>query len=267
MVKFISLGSGSSGNAYYIETEDSALLIDMGIGIRNCKKYFRDYGLNFGLVRAILVTHYHTDHIKAVGALSQQFQFNVCTSQLVHEGMDRNFMMSKKVPKELRYTAIHHKSFQVGSFTVTAFPVPHDTKENNGYFISIGDVHFCLITDAGRITDEMLPYIQRANHLVIEANYDAQLLAKGPYPLRLQQRISNGNGHLCNDITAQVLSENLSPTIRHIWLCHLSEDNNRPHIAEETISKAVKASLPLLSEQIIIEALPRKQPSKPFFLE
>lgn len=267
MVRFISLGSGSSGNAYYLESADTALLIDMGIGIRTCKKYFRDYGLNFGMVRALLVTHYHTDHVKAVGALSQLFHFTVCSSQLVHEGMDRNFMMSKKVPQELRYRITHHESFQVGSFTITPFPVPHDTSENNGYFITHGNIRFCLITDAGHITSEMLPYIREANYLVIEANYDKELLATGPYPPYLQKRISGGNGHLCNDITADTLSKNLSADAKHVWLCHLSEENNRPNIAKETITKALKEAGYGIEETLHVETLRRKEPSGFYLLD
>lgn len=266
MIKFISLGSGSSGNAYYLQGATSALLIDMGIGIRNCKKYFRDYGLNFGLIKALLITHYHTDHIKSAGALCQQFRFPVFTSKLIHEGMDRNFMMSKKVPQELRQTFQHHQPFTIGDFTITPFTVPHDTTENNGYFICSGNVRFCLVTDAGCITEEMLPYIQKASHLVIEANYDAELLRTGPYPYYLQQRISSGRGHLCNDVTAQALATHLSPTAQRVWLCHLSEDNNRPEVAEQTICTALTTAGFDTTEKPLVEALPRKRPSAFFEL-
>lgn len=261
MVKFISLSSGSSGNAYYLESENTALLIDMGIGIRNCKKFFRDYGLNFGLIEALLVTHYHTDHIKSAGALCQQFRFPVFTSPLVHEGMERNFMMSKKIPQELKHTFIHHRSFTIGDFSITAFPVPHDTTENNGYFIACGEMRFCLITDAGSITEEMLPYIQQANYLVIEANYDAEMLCKGPYPVYLQQRISSGRGHLCNDITATTLANHLSREAQHVWLCHLSQDNNLPELAQQTIIQALTEAGFETTAKIRVDSLPRKHPS------
>lgn len=102
-MKFICLGSGSSGNCYYINADGYGIIIDMGIGLRGLKKHFRDYGLNMGQINSILVTHDHTDHVKSVGALSLEFHVPVYTSQEVHNGMDRNCLMTKKSsPKRKR---------------------------------------------------------------------------------------------------------------------------------------------------------------------
>ena len=220
-MQFICFGSGSSGNCYYLESRGEAILIDLGIGIRAFKKHMRDYGLTIPKIKAVIVTHDHTDHIKAVGPLSIEFRIPVYASMPVHEGIVRNRFMTKKIPEDLQRCTLLHTPFEVGNFRITPFAVPHDATDNNGYFIELiepeetnttdlfapqggdGRPTFCLITDAGQFTETMIPYVQRARYLVIEANYDRELLDNGPYPLYLRKRISGGRGHMDNRLTAE----------------------------------------------------------------
>lgn len=254
-MKFICFGSGSSGNCYYLESRGIAVLIDLGIGVRAFKKHLRDYGLTIPTIAAILVTHDHTDHVKAIGPLAQEFRIPVYTSALVHEGMQRNRFMTKKVPDECKNHTTLNTPFIIGNFRITPFQVPHDSNDNNGYFIEIiepeekDDIFspspqetpptFCLITDAGHFTEDMAPYVERARYLVIEANYDAQMLANGPYPRFLQNRISGERGHMDNSDTAAALRKYLTPMTHHVWLCHLSEENNHPLLVEKTVQAAI----------------------------
>lgn len=254
-MKFICFGSGSSGNCYYLESRGTAVIIDLGIGIRAFKKHLRDYGLTIPTIAAVLVTHDHTDHVKAIGPFAQEFRIPVYSSALVHEGMHRNRFMTKKVPDECKQMTTLNTPFTIGNFRITPFQVPHDSNDNNGYFIELIEAEeredifgptpqetkptFCLITDAGHFTEDMVPYVQRARYLIIEANYDAQMLANGPYPKFLQNRISSGRGHMDNRLTAEALRLHLTPATHHIWLCHLSEENNYPQLAEKTIQSAL----------------------------
>ncbi len=254
-MKFICFGSGSSGNCYYLESEGVAVLIDLGIGIRAFKKHLRDYGLTIPKIAAVLVTHDHTDHIKAVGPFAREFHIPVYASTLVHEGMMANRFMTVKVPEGQRQLCAPGVAFEVGNFRITPFAVPHDARDNQGYFIELrmpesqselftspegdGNPTFCLITDAGHFTPTMVEYVQRARHLVVEANYDRSMLDNGPYPLFLRQRISGGNGHMDNALTAEVLRQHLGPTTQNIWLCHLSEENNCPETARRTVQSAI----------------------------
>lgn len=270
-MKFICFGSGSSGNCYYLESRGSAILIDLGIGIRHFKKRFQDYGLRLPLLRAILVTHDHTDHIKAVGPLALATKLPVYASALVHEGIARNRFMTKKIPPEQQIVTTLDTPFEVGNFRITPFAVPHDANDNNGYFVEIiypeeeddlfangsseATPTFCLITDAGRFTNEMIPYVKRARYLVVEANFDREMLDNGPYPLYLRKRISEGNGHMDNRLTAEALQQHLTPTTRHIWLCHLSAENNHPEIARKTVQAAI-AQLPFVPHPGL-DVLPR----------
>lgn len=240
MTQFICFGSGSSGNCYYLSHEGHGIVIDLGIGIRHFKKHFRDYGLSLAKIDAILVTHDHTDHVKAVGVLSNEFHLPVYASEAVHNGMQRNHFMTKKVKDEdKRFTEVA-KTFEVGPFSITPFDVPHDSSANSGYFITVGDLQFCLITDAGHVTDAMKEQLRKANHIVLEANYDDAMLATGPYPAYLKKRIMSERGHLSNTECAETLAECLNPEAKQVWLCHLSEENNHPELARKTISTALE---------------------------
>lgn len=274
-MKFICFGSGSSGNCYYLESRNQALLIDLGIGIRTFKKHLKTYGLNIPTIQAIFVTHDHTDHVKAVGPLSAEFHIPVYASSAVHEGMQRNRFMNKKVPADYQRTTHLHDPMEVGNFRITPFPIPHDASDNNGYFIELiekeeGDNStegesstFCLITDCGRITEDIIPYMRRARYLVIEANYDAEMLAHGPYPRFLQERIASGTGHLENHLAAEALVQYLTPITKRVWLCHLSTDNNHPMLAVTTIQDAL-TQLDFPTPKI--EVLRRTLPTGPFEL-
>lgn len=253
-MKFLCLGSGSCGNCYYLESGGTAIIIDLGIGIRAFKKHARDYGLRMPDIKAILVTHDHTDHVKAVGPLSIEHHLPVYASEGVHIGIHRNRFMTKKIPEPLKRITELDTPFQVGPFSITPFKVIHDSNDNNGYFIEVTEpepaddlfdsaaalgaddagqapLTFCLITDCGEFTDNLIPYIKRARYLVIESNYDAAMLASGPYPAYLKKRICGGRGHLDNAICASRLEQFLTPVTRAVWLCHLSEENNHPEIA------------------------------------
>ena len=267
MLNFISFGSGSSGNCYYLYTQNSGLLIDVGVGTRSLKKAFHDYGLRFvDGFDGILVTHDHADHIKSVGSLSKKFNLPVYATETVHAGMDRNYCMRCKLAHSNRMKVVKGQSFNVGDFSITPFNVPHDSSDNVGYLIEADGVVFCLLTDVGTITDEMKSIISRANYLVIEANYDPQMLETGPYPRYLKDRIKNGHGHLSNTQCAQALAENFTHTLKHVWLCHLSQENNKPELALNTISQTLEMTGIRVGEDVKVEVLRSTLPTGIFSL-
>ena len=151
MVKFISFGSGSSGNCYFLFTERDGLLIDVGVGIRTLKKNFKDYGLHLSQIHQVLITHDHADHIKSVGSLSYDFQLPVYATALVHRGIDRTYCVQRKVSADLRRIVEPGVQIQIGDFAVTPFSVPHDSSDNVGYFLEAEGISFCVITDAGMV--------------------------------------------------------------------------------------------------------------------
>ncbi len=266
MLRFISFGSGSSGNCYMLTTPNDGLLIDIGVGLRGLKKDCREYGVNLSQIHHILITHDHADHIKSVGSFSHDYQVPVYATRKVHQGINRNYCITRKLAPEMTRTLETGQTEQVGDFMVTAFHVPHDSSDNVGYFIEAEGTNLCVITDAGQVTDEMKGYIQRARHLVIEANHDVEMLKSGPYPQFLKDRILSGTGHLSNRDCAQVLADNMSDFLQHIWLCHLSEENNHPELARKTVETVLRSYGVIPGVDVQLEVLKRNTPTGPFEL-
>ena len=263
MLKFISFGSGSSGNCYMLYSATDGLLIDSGIGTRTIKKRLKDYGLTLGqTVRNILVTHDHADHVKSVGCVSHDNNLPVYATREAHGGIRRNYCVRHKVDDSLVRNIEKGQEIILGEFRVTPFGVPHDSTDNVGYQIVWGDVTFCIITDAGHVTDEMKSYIARANYLVIEANHSEQMLLGGPYPQHLKERILGPNGHLSNKACGEALAENATNRLRHVWLCHLSEENNHPDLARKTVEEILQQKGLHAGTDFKLDVLKRKSPSE-----
>ncbi len=266
MLKFISFGSGSSGNCYYLYTEKEGLIIDIGVGIRTLKKQFRDFGLSLSSVHYVLITHDHADHIKSVGSISHECKLPIYATKNVHMGIERNYCVTRKLTPDMKRTVAVGETLRLGDFSVTPFYVPHDATENVGYEIVADGVTFCIITDVGEITDEVRTYISRADYLVIEANHDVEMLMQGPYPQHLKDRIHSKTGHLSNKDCGIALAENLKAGIKHVFLCHLSEENNHPELARKTVEAILREYGIVAGKDFLLDVLKRKMPSGIFEL-
>ena len=267
MLKFISFGSGSSGNCYYLATSEDALIIDAGVGVRMLKKHMREYGLNLHNVHYILITHDHADHIKSVGSLSHELNVPVYCTEKVHDGIDRNYCVTRKISNDKKHVIQPQLPIQLGDFMITPFCVPHDSSDNVGFFIEAGDTNFCIMTDVGAVTEEMKGYINRSQYLVIEANHDVEMLSQGPYPQYLKTRIASEKGHLCNRDCGRAIAENMSEELRHVWLCHLSEENNHPELARKTVESVLRQYGIIAGKDLQLDVLRRKLPTGVFELE
>ncbi len=261
MLKFISFGSGSSGNCYYLYTETEGLIIDIGVGIRTLKKQFRDFGLSLSKVHYVLITHDHADHIKSVGSICYEYQLPIYATRNVHEGIERNYCVARKLPVNMKRYIEPGEPLLLGDFRVTPFSVPHDASENVGYQVEAGGVTICIITDAGSVTDEMKGYISQADYLVIEANHDVEMLQQGPYPQHLKLRIQSSTGHLSNRDCGVAVAENMKEGLKHVWLCHLSEENNHPELARKTVESVLRSYGIVAGKDVVLEVLKRKTPS------
>ena len=267
MLNFVSWGSGSSGNCYFLYTENEGLLIDAGVGVRTIKKYFREYGLKLSQINNILITHDHADHVKAVGALSIETEAKVWSTKPVHIGIMKNFCVRKKVPEDNISIIETGSTFSIGSFTIHSCHVPHDSMDNNGYLIKYENVSLGLITDIGCVTPDIANIVANANYLVIEANHDINLLLSGKYPQRLKERILSSHGHLSNKDCGQLLATYGTVDLRRVWLCHLSEDNNQPEIALSDIKESIADTVFYKNPSFKIETLERKRPTGVFELK
>ena len=267
MLRFISFGSGSSGNCYFLYTENDGLIIDCGVGIRALKKAFYNYGLHTSQIKHILITHDHADHVKSVSSLASSCNCSVYTTELVHEGIQRNWCVRKKLEPSQKRIVEKDMELRIGEFTVKPFSVSHDSVDNVGYEIYAEGVTFVIITDCGSVTDIVKEHISKANYLVIEANYDPEMLAEGPYPQHLKERIASSRGHMSNQDCGKSLAENATPDLRHVWLCHLSEENNHPELARKTVESELRSYGLIPGKDFMLDVLKRLTPSGVFELK
>lgn len=266
MLKFFSLGSGSSGNCYLLTTGQHSILIDAGLNMRTLKRTLQSHGLTLEQIEAVFVTHDHADHIKCVGNLANDMNIPIYSTQPVHIGINRNYCVTSKVtPQHARFVN-KEEALQFADFTITPFEVMHDSSDCVGYKVEAEGVTFVLITDAGSTTDILKKRISEANYLVLESNHDEDMLAMGPYPAYLKGRIRSGRGHLSNKQAAELLAENATEKLRHVWLCHLSEENNHPELARKTVSSVLRSYGIIDGVDFKVDVLGRKTPSDIFDL-
>ena len=266
MLRFISFGSGSSGNCYYLATATDGLMIDIGVGLRTLKKNCRDYGIPLASVKHLLITHDHADHIKSVGSFSYDYHLPVYATKAVHIGIDHNYCITRKVADEMKKCITVGDTFTLGEFKIRPFAVPHDASENVGYEIEAEGVTFVIITDAGSVTEEMKATIARADYLVIEANHDEEMVENGPYPAFLKKRILSASGHMSNKVCGQLIAENMTEKLKHVWLCHLSEENNHPELARKTVEAIMRSYGIIPGKDVELDVLRRTMPTGVFEL-
>ncbi|MDH6535692.1 MBL fold metallo-hydrolase [Parabacteroides sp. 52] len=263
---FISLASGSSGNCYYLGTSEYGILIDAGIGIRTIKKALKDFGIDFSRIIAVLITHDHADHIKTVGCLGERCGIPVYATQGVHQGIERSRYVEETLYSS-RKIIDKESPFLIRDFKITAFEVPHDSTDNVGYHIEYNTHRFTFATDVGHITETVSKYMSMAHHLIIEANYDEEMLRFGSYPSFLKERVASPTGHLSNREAADFLATHYHPELKNIWLCHLSKDNNHPELAYKTVDIRLFQEGIRVGKDVTLTALKRNTPSDVFEID
>lgn len=246
-------------------TRQQGILIDAGISARMIQRGLREMGIDWAQVMGVLVTHDHADHIRSVGTIGERIRKPIYTTPLIHEGIDRNYGVKEKLRTSRRFFE-KGQPWQICGMTVNTFGVSHDSTDCLGYTIDYMGERFVLITDCGTPNEQMEEAIRTANHLVIEANHDEQMLLNGPYPTYLKQRILSPRGHQSNDVCGELLAKNWHPELRHIWLCHLSLENNDPDVAVQTVSEHLAKIGIVANKDVKLVALERTTPSEIYTL-
>lgn len=240
-IMFMSFGSGSSGNCAFIGDSQSGMLIDAGVDPKKVVEGLSAHRIPVESVKAILITHDHSDHMKFAYALLRRYRHIslYCTPRTLN-GMLRRHNISRRI-KDYQVNIYKEIPFAVDNFTITAFEVMHDGSDNVGFFVEHDDRAFTVATDLGCISERADHYMRRSDYLMIESNYDLNMLRFGPYPEYLKARIQNVNGHLDNKVTADYLAKIHSERLRYVFLCHLSHDNNTPQTALAETRGALEA--------------------------
>lgn len=241
-VCFMSFGSGSSGNCAYIGTPSCGMLIDAGVDNNYVIEQLKANSINPESIVGILLTHDHSDHVRFAYAILRRYrQMRIFATAKAFNGLLRRHSISRRI-KDYHTPIFKEFPFQAGIFTVTAFETSHDGTDNAGFCIEGGGTTFVVTTDTGTITSRADEYMRRTHNLMIESNYDAEMLRNGRYPVHLKARIASTIGHLDNADTARYLAAIArSAGLKRVFLCHLSQDNNTPQIALATVRNALES--------------------------
>ncbi len=228
MALFIaSLNSGSNGNCYYIGNKQEAILIDAGISCRETEKRMLRLGLSLKKVKAIFISHEHTDHISGLPLLAKKHQLPVYITNQTNlkvklEGDD--------------YKIQHFNPFEpiaVGDLQITAFPKMHDAIDPYSFIITFNGLKIGVFTDIGRVCNNVKDYFAQCHAVFLEANYDEEMLEKGNYPYHLKNRIRGGSGHISNKQALSLFLAHRNKNLRYLILSHLSKNNNDPELVYE----------------------------------
>ncbi len=260
MVKLCTLCSGSSGNAVYVEADETKILIDCGIAGKAASDRLCSIGVDPSELSAILVTHEHIDHIRGVGVMSRRFNLPIYASAGTWNGMIET--IGNISHEKIHYIAAD-TPFSVGDAVIFPFATSHDANESLGFTVSNGKKCVSLATDLGTVDKYIYDNVKGSDLMVLEANHDEQMLKYGPYPARLKQRISSDWGHLsnklCGALCGRLLSEDGSE--KKIILGHLSNENNTPAKAFDTVKRSVEYAGGKLNQDIFISVADRYSPS------
>ena len=254
-MRFLSFSSGSCGNCYLLLHEEegcatSGVLIDAGVSIRRMKKVLESQALDLDCFQSVLVTHDHGDHIRNLGSICKRLSKPVYTTPILQDALQHHPFTRLEIAGCRRDLVTDAWNRVAEGIEVQYFEVPHDATQTVGFAIRCEGRLFVLMTDLGHVTEEALQWARQADTVVIESNYDPEMLRNGPYPPDLQKRISNGHGHLSNPECAEAIREFNHEGLSHIFLCHLSEHNNTPELAyRESLPFAGSASLAPLPRQ------------------
>lgn len=259
-MKFISFTSGSCGNCLYLGYPDrkQGLLIDAGASMRRIKKILRDNSLDLDIFGAVLITHDHLDHIRFLGTFCKYLSPRVCTTEKLHRSLATHTFTREHIAP-CRLVLKDGVWNEVCGFEVRFFEVPHDATQTVGYAVRSQGHLFVIMTDLEHVTEEAFSLASVADTVVLESNYDRDMLLSGPYPPKLQQRILS-EGHLSNSACGEAIKRIWHPGLKNLFLCHLSGNNNTPALAYENAREALRQTGANPGE-VNLRVLPRGVPT------
>lgn len=231
-LEFQVLASGSKGNAIYVASASTALLVDAGLSAKEIVRRMEGSGLRPQRLAAVLISHEHSDHIRGVGALSRRFDLPVYLTQATLENL----------PSQLGELAGAHiiqsgRTFSVGDLTVHPFALSHDAADPVGYIVEHNGCRLAVCTDCGTATQLVRTRLQECHGLIVEANHDVDRLIHGPYAWHLKQRIRSRHGHLSNEECCDLLQHVHHRNLQVVIMAHLSEINNDPQLVQDTLQQ------------------------------
>ena len=230
--KYSILASGSSGNSFYLESDQKKILVDAGLSGKKITDLLAEIDRSPADLDAILVTHEHKDHIHGVGVLARKYGLDVYANQDTWKAMDSAL---GKLNLEQKHIFEMGKTLTFGDLDIESFGVSHDAAAPQFYRFMKDNKSFVMLTDTGYVSDRLAGIIENADGYLIESNHDVEILRSGAYPWRLKQRILSDKGHLSNEDGAATMIRSLGNKTKKIYLGHLSKENNIKELAHMTM--------------------------------
>lgn len=227
----LSLNSGSNGNCYYVGNQHEAVLIDAGLSCRETETRLLRSGLSMSKIKAIFVSHEHSDHTRGVPVITRKYKIPVYFSPVTHANSRLH----------LDTSLIRHFSSNIpvtiGGLSINPFPKLHDASEPHSFTVTGNGITIGILTDIGSVCENVITNFSKCHAAFLEANYDEDMLENGSYPIHLKIRIRGNLGHLSNKQSLELFTTHKAPFMSHLFLSHLSQDNNNPRLVRELFSK------------------------------
>jgi len=259
-VRIASLSSGSCGNSLLVQCNGFSFLLDAGLSVKATASALKALGSSLGAVNAILISHEHRDHIGGISEIVEERPVPIYFASAV-----RSVVAQPWVDKTLTVPFTPNRPFRLGPWEVLPVPVPHDATAPVGFFLKTGDFRFSYFVDIGKVTPRIIREMCASDVIMLEANHDLEMLATGTYPEFLKRRIRSGKGHISNAEAGAAIAEvyrerRISPPL--VILAHLSENNNTPEKALETVRSCLPRDRLFLSAPL--DYAPRGAPKSLF---
>lgn len=261
---FCPLASGSKGNSYLVSGNKTKILIDAGLTAKAICQRLNEIDVLPEDIDGIVVTHEHSDHISAIKVLAKNYNIPVFANEkTMFEILKKQCLSENKLIR----TFTNGESFYIGEFDITPFRTPHDSACSCGFSVFYKGNKVTVATDIGHMTRGVLNACENSDILVLEANHDEQMLMNGPYSQYLKQRILGANGHLPNSICGKTAAYLLDHGLKQLVLAHLSEENNTPQLAYDTVKGIIEEKGAVIDKDVYMDVAQQHSVGKCYRLE
>ena len=239
MFNFCSLYSGSSGNSLLVETENTKILVDVGVSSKKIENALSNLDINPSSINGILITHEHSDHVQGLGTFAKKYDLPIFANQKTLDAMPKQI---EKISQNNIKKFIIEEKFEIGDMQIKPFSIPHDAANPCGFSIFKDNKKISIATDIGHMTNGILKNLEDSIFVLLESNYDPEVLKFSRYPYQLKSRISGPNGHLSNELAGKTINHLLNSGLQQAILGHLSKESNFPELAYKTVLDEIISS-------------------------
>jgi len=237
MLNFCSLYSSSTGNCLFAQSNNTNILIDAGVSTRKIENALAEIDIAPDSISGILVTHEHSDHIQSIGTFSKKYNIPVYTNIETWNALSEE--QKNKISSENHKSFMIDEKFRIGDLEILPFSIPHDAANPCGFSIYQGSSKISIATDLGHMTDNILRNLENSSFILLESNYEPEVLKYSHYPYVLKKRIDGPNGHLSNIMAGETISRLIPTGLHSVMLGHLSKENNFPELAYKTVMERI----------------------------